>query len=303
MYSIKAITSLTGLTAETLRAWERRYDCITPRRNENGRRSYSQTDLEKLKLLVNLTQNGHAISKIANLSCEQLRQFESLALQQADQQQSSLFIQIVEALRHYQIERCEQLLKRALVACEPIDYARDVLIPALHKVGQLWHEEKINIAQEHMFSSCVKRIVFSMVNNLHQPSKHNPSMLFATPSGEPHEFGILLGYLVAASHHFTCYFVGPDLPGKDIIDACNQLKPDIIVIGMVKNPPEPQTLIELEKLIEHAQTSSSKLWLGGKGANYWLKNHPQPLEGCEFVADIDEFHARSADAFGDSRHR
>jgi DNA-binding transcriptional MerR regulator len=77
MYSIKAITSLTGLTAETLRAWERRYDCITPQRNETGRRSYTQADLDKLKLLVSLTQNGHAISKIANLSCEELQNFQN----------------------------------------------------------------------------------------------------------------------------------------------------------------------------------------------------------------------------------
>lgn len=293
MYSIKAITSLTGLTAETLRAWERRYDCITPKRNENGRRSYSQTDLEKLKLLVNLTRSGHSISKIANLSCEQLRQFESQNPQSDDQQQANLFNQITEALKSYRIERCEQLLKRALVACEPFDYVRDILLPALRLIGQLWHEEKINIAQEHMFSCCVKRIVFSMVNNLHQPSKQNPSMLFATPSGETHEFGILLGCLVAAANQYTCYYVGPDLPGSDIIDACQHLKPDIIVLGMVKNPPEPQTIRELELLIDHAQTGTSKTWLAGAGAGYWLQQHPLPTKVCEFITDIDEFHAKA----------
>jgi transcriptional regulator, MerR family len=48
MYSIKAITLLTGLPAETLRAWERRYASITPARSDNGRRLYSQQDMEKL---------------------------------------------------------------------------------------------------------------------------------------------------------------------------------------------------------------------------------------------------------------
>ncbi len=65
MYSIKAVTALTGLGAETLRAWERRYQAIVPRRDENGRRSYSQLDLERLTLLANLTRQGHAISKVS----------------------------------------------------------------------------------------------------------------------------------------------------------------------------------------------------------------------------------------------
>ncbi|MCQ8102688.1 MerR family transcriptional regulator [Methylomonas sp. SURF-2] len=293
MYSIKAITSITGLTAETLRAWERRYACIEPNRNENGRRSYSQADLEKLKLLVDLTRSGHAISKIANLTCEQLRHFQNQSPEQNDQQQTNLFNQLIEALRHYRIERCEQLLKRAQLAYEPLEYARDILLPALHLIGQLWHEEKINIAQEHMFSNCVKRIVLTMVNNLHQPSRQNPSMLFATPSGEPHEFGILLGCLVAAAQQYTCYYVGPDLPSKDIIDASRHLKPTVIVMGMVKNPPELQTLVQVDQLLHFAETSATAIWLAGAGAQHWLGLHKSPPPGCELISDIDQFHTKA----------
>lgn len=293
MYSVKAITSLTGITAETLRAWERRYDCITPLRNDGGRRSYSQADLEKLKLLVALTRDGHAISKIAHLSCEQLKAFQSQSSEQNDTQSTNLFNQIIDALQQYRIERCEQLLKRALLAYEPVDYARDILLPALRRVGQLWHEEKINIAQEHIFSSCVKRIVQAMVNNLHQPSKQNPSMLFATPSGEPHEFGILLGCLVAAAEQYTCYYVGADLPGRDIIDACRHLTPDILVIGMVKTPPESVTGQEVQQLLDFAQTSQTRIWLAGAGANYWCANQEKLVDQCELISDIDHFHAKT----------
>jgi DNA-binding transcriptional MerR regulator len=293
MYSIKAITSLTGLTAETLRAWERRYDCITPQRNETGRRSYTQADLDKLKLLVSLTQNGHAISKIANLSCEELQNFQNQTSVHTDRPQPNLFNQIIDALQQYQIERVEQLLKKALLAFEPLEYARDILLPSLQMIGQLWHEEKINIAQEHMYTSCVKRIVLTMVNNLHQPSKHNPSMMFATPSGEPHEFGILLGCMIAAAQQYTCYYVGPDLPSLDIIDASKNLKPDVIVLGMVKNPPERQTLQELEILLDFAQTNTTKIWLAGAGANYWFNLYPKTSKCCELITNLDEFHDKA----------
>ncbi|MGY6274567.1 MerR family transcriptional regulator [Methylomonas sp. MgM2] len=293
MYSIKAITTLTGLTPETLRAWERRYQCITPQRNTSGRRSYSQTDLEKLKLLVALTKNGHPIGKLAKFSSEQLRQFLQQTPEQNDLQQANLFNQIIGSLQNYQIEQCEYLLKRALLAYEPLDYARNVLLPALHRVGQLWHESKINVAQEHMFSSCVKRIVLTMVNNLHQPSKRNPSMLFATPSGEMHEFGILLACMIAAAQQYTCYFVGADLPGADIVDASAHLHPDIIVIGMVATPPEQQTLRHLAHIIDFGNANKTQIWLAGSGAEYWFDKQSPPPEACELVSSIDQFHAKA----------
>lgn len=292
MYSIKAITSLTGLTAETLRAWERRYACIVPARNGTGRRFYSQQDLDKLILLANLTSNGHPIGKLANLSFQQLTDFQKQVSVQQKREPTPLLDQIIEALLDYRIERCEQLLKRALLASEPLDYARDVLLPALQKVGDLWHREKINIAQEHMFSSCVKRIVLSMVNNLHRHSKNNPAIMFATPSGEPHEFGILVSCLVAAAQQYNCYYLGADLPAKDILEACRHLKPQTVVLGLVKTPPEPETLMELHQIVEAGKSLQIPVWLGGAGALY-LRNHArEALNGCELITDIDQFNAK-----------
>lgn len=292
MYSIKAITSLTGLTAETLRAWERRYACIVPARTGTGRRFYSQQDLDKLILLANLTSNGHPIGKLANLSCQQLTDFQKQVSVQQKREPMPLLDQIIEALLEYRIERCEQLLKRALLVSEPLDYARDILLPALQKVGDLWHQEKINIAQEHMFSCCVKRIVLSMVNNLHRHSRNNPAMMFATLSGEPHEFGILVSCLVAAAQQYNCYYLGADLPAKDIIEACQHLQPETVVIGLVKTPPEPETLKELRQLVDAGKANQTGVWLGGAGALYLHDHADQALNGCEIITDIDQFNAK-----------
>lgn len=287
MYSIKAITTLTGLSAETLRAWERRYSGITPARSDNGRRVYSQQDLEKLTLLARLTRSGHTISKIAGLDCEALRSLQQSQALHKDAP-DPLLDQVIEAVTDYRIDRCEQLLKRALVASEPLEYARDILLPALKKVGELWHEEKLSIAQEHMFTSCVTRIVFSMVNNLQNASTSSPAILFATPSGEPHECGILLSCLLAAAQQYRCFYLGGNLPGKDIVEAAHHLQPDIIVIGLVKTPPEPATIEQLQIVLNANETA---VWIGGDGATYWHQHSPSP--SCELIADIEHFYNKA----------
>jgi DNA-binding transcriptional MerR regulator len=293
MYSIKAITLLTGLPAETLRAWERRYACITPLRSDTNRRHYSQQDLEKLTLLAQLTSNGHTISKIANFNGEELRELHNQVSVSEIYSQHPLLKQIIDAVLDYRIDRCELLLKRALVASEPLEYARDVLLPALKKVGELWHEDKLSIAQEHMFTCCVNRIVLSMVNNLRNTSTNSPAILFATPSDEPHECGILLGCLLAATLQYRCYFLGANLPGKDIAQATLHLQPDIIVIGLVKTPPESTTLEQLSIVACAQETAASTIWIGGSGATYCHEQSLVPSTRCELITDITHFYNKA----------
>ena len=49
--SVKAVAQLSGVSAHTLRAWEKRHAVVGPLR-VNGRRVYSLADVDKLRLLV-----------------------------------------------------------------------------------------------------------------------------------------------------------------------------------------------------------------------------------------------------------
>ena len=71
LYRIGTVASLTGLSVERLRAWERRYD-ISPAHKEGKTRFYSRSQLDRLKLIKHLIDQGQAISSLATLSSDQL---------------------------------------------------------------------------------------------------------------------------------------------------------------------------------------------------------------------------------------
>ncbi|WP_347989446.1 MerR family transcriptional regulator [Methylomonas sp. AM2-LC] len=292
MYSIKAISSLTGLGAETLRAWERRYGTVAPKRDEGGRRYYSQLDLEHLMLLANLSRQGHSIGKLTGLSISELQKLQQVNKKTQENYQEFIE-QIGTALSEYRFNQCEQMLKRALMAKEPLPYLRDVLIPALIHVGDLWHEQKISIAQEHMFSACVKRILLGMVNSLQSLSGNRPAMMFATPSGEPHEFGVLMCCLLAAEQDFDCYYLGANVPADDLLLAAKKLQIEVLVLGLTKSPTDPETLIELNKLAAASANNNAVIWLGGSALNQLYSESPGSVEQCELIADIDDFYAKA----------
>lgn len=290
MYTIKTVTTLTGISSETLRAWERRYGTVTPVRDAKGRRLYSQEDVERLALLANATQQGFTISKIAGLAKAELLTLINDAPHTINQ--APFFIQVVDALIQYRMEHCETLLKRALVSMDPLSYARDILQPTLQKVGDLWHEGKITITQEHLFSACVKRIILSLVNNMQSYSGPNPRFLFATLSGESHEFGILLPCLLATSQQCSSYYVGPDLPWDDLVRAADQLRPSVIVLSAINTPPPPDMRDSLANMA-NTLPPAIQLWLGGPGALY-LYEHQQLPDRYHYISSLDDFNNRVA---------
>jgi len=64
---------LAGLPVETLRVWERRYDLSETRRSARGQRLYTAAQVQRLGLLKQLVDQGHAIGQIAHLPLESLR--------------------------------------------------------------------------------------------------------------------------------------------------------------------------------------------------------------------------------------
>ncbi len=73
-YRIGAASRLTGISADTLRVWERRYSVVTPGRSPRGGRRYSREDVSRLALVKQLVDAGHAIGSVASLGTEALQE-------------------------------------------------------------------------------------------------------------------------------------------------------------------------------------------------------------------------------------
>ena len=71
LYRIGAVARLTGVAVERLRAWDRRHG-LAPARRDGKTRFYSRAQLERLKRIKQLIDQGQAISSLVDLSDEQL---------------------------------------------------------------------------------------------------------------------------------------------------------------------------------------------------------------------------------------
>ncbi|MDA1872939.1 MerR family transcriptional regulator [Bacillus cereus group sp. BY112LC] len=66
-YNIKAVSNIIGVQPSTLRAWERRYQIIAPKRNQAGYRLYTEEHIRILKWLMEKVSSGMMIGQAVQL--------------------------------------------------------------------------------------------------------------------------------------------------------------------------------------------------------------------------------------------
>ena len=220
-YPIRAVSRLTGLGIDTLRAWERRHSAVTPVRDDRGR-MYTDADIARLRLLRGAVEHGHSIGRLAGLTDAELRHLATMAgtstgptldpLRRTSLDTTAL----ASALQKYDAAGIDQQIGRLAAVLPPLELLRDVLMPVLAQVGDDWRRGSARIAQEHLMSSTMRSILGAFLRLYARP-KVSTRLLFATLAGERHEIGTLGAAMLAASSGLGVAYLGPDLPARDIV--------------------------------------------------------------------------------------
>jgi MerR family transcriptional regulator, light-induced transcriptional regulator len=259
-YSIKAVSEATGLTVETLRAWERRYRVIEPKRGAGGHRLYSARDVSRLRRLRETTARGHPIGKIAHLSNDALsRLLADSGGEEAAAQ--SLVERILTAVGKYRPTECDQVMAMAFALLPPFDVVHSVLSPALREVGERWQRGEISIAQERIASNCARRQLAALLHTFNSIAK-GPAVVFATLSGERHELGILMHAALAASLRLRAYYLGPDLPAEEAARCALKINATAVAVGLVMRDQLESSVAQLQGL-RRRLPEVTEIWLGG----------------------------------------
>lgn len=270
LYPIRAVSKLTGISIDTLRAWERRHNVVTPQRDERGR-LYSDADVQRLRLLNAAVEKGHAISRLASLSDEDLKTLianpaaTSSAAVVLEAAQTDEFAPVprsvmsaIERLDYLEAERELSLLAAVL---PPRELVHRVALPLMREVGDGWHQGLLSVAQEHMTSALLRNLFGALIPQ-HQKTAPAGKLLFVTPSGEQHEFGILASAMLAVGGGLGAIYLGVNLPGEEIVLAAQKTAPQAVVLGFIGANGAKAAITEIHKVAQNLP-SHIELWIGG----------------------------------------
>lgn len=257
--NLSAVVRLIGINENTLRAWERRYNAVTPARDPQGRRLYSDAEVNRIQLLWSLVKEGHSIGLIAQRSNDELQDLlkKSLSpqvsqLKEVNSNLERLLNSIIKSLEKFDLETLHQNLQRARFDLNIKEIVVDLVKPLMGRVGVLSLTNELSIAQEHLLSSLLR----DYLGNIHQslsPYDFNArrlskSVCITTREGDLHEFNILLASILSNLYQFKTYYLGPNMPAQDLAESCNILKPDFLVLGFTYLPSSREIISPEEYL-------------------------------------------------------
>jgi DNA-binding transcriptional MerR regulator len=268
-YPIRAVSKMTGIGIDTLRAWERRYGAVTPLRDDRGR-TYTEADVGRLRLLSGAVEQGHSIGRLAGLSNDQLRDLcvaaGAVAAPGADPARRAPIdaTPLITALRHYDAVAIDQELSRLASVLRPLELLQDVVMPVLTRVGDDWHSQRARIAHEHLMSSTMRNLLGAFLR-LYARREASVRLLFATPSEERHEIATLGAAMLAASAGLGVSYLGPDLPAREIVDSVEPAGAQVLVLGLTTAAADRARERELKTIVRELP-AGIELWAGGRGA-------------------------------------
>ena len=269
MFPVKAAAELTGLTPETLRAWERRHGAVTPRRDAGGRRLYDTAMIERLARLYRLTERGHPIRDLAPMDDAALERLLEQGRQAGYGPVADLPDRMLEAVSEYRVDAFDRDLQLAIATMPVTVLVTRVVVPLLREVGARWADGRLEIAQERIVSSQLRSRLLSVLDQ--HPRERPPRVLFATLPGEPHELGLLGAALHAHDAGAPVLYLGTQLPPLELGRVAARLDADAVALSSVDPGQAPCALAGLRAL-HTALPERVSVWVGGANAPYLVES-------------------------------
>lgn len=267
--SIAAVERDTGIGKDTLRVWERRYGFPTPGRDANDERTYPMAQVEKLRVIKRLMDQGHRPGRIVAQSIDAL---QHLSRGEASLQPHPAAGEVharedlVACITLLQMQDHEGLCRELLKMLSQAGLQRfviDVVAPLTVMVGNAWARGDLAVHEEHLYTETISRLLRQAIAAV---PKHThaaaPTVLLTTFPQEAHGLGLLMVESLLTLQGCRCVSLGTQTPVRDIAQAALAHGADVVALSFSVNMNLNHVvdgLTELRLLLP----TSVQVWVGG----------------------------------------
>ena len=283
--SIAAVERDTGLSKDTLRVWERRYGFPSPVRDAYGERAYPLDQVEKLRVIKRLLDNGHRPGRVVTMSVEELQSIgESLAAapQRFTAAGNTDLREYIVAIKSHDVQGLRRQLGQAMMRLGVGSFVCDVIAPLNVMVGDAWMRGQIEVFEEHMYTESVNIVLRNAISAGPNASEQaSPRVLLTTFPQEPHGLGLLMAEVMLALEGANCISLGTQTPIWDIVLAATAHKADIVALSFTASQNPNYVSHGLDEL-RSKLPAHIKIWAGGGCPII----HRKSIEGVMAITDL-----------------
>ena len=270
MMNIAAVERDTGLGKDTLRVWERRYGFPQPQRDANGERLYSSAQVERLRLIRRLMDQGLRPGRLVPASDEELLSLAgtsvpAIALMPTDPTDApGVVAQLLALIKAHDAPGLRQGLNQAMMRQGLHRFVLDTVVALNQSVGVAWRRGEIEVFAEHLYSEQLQSLLRQAISSLPNSIDGRPRILLTTVPEERHGLGLLMVEGVLTLDGATCISLGTQTPLLDICQGAQAHGVDIVALSFSTAFPARQ-IVPLLTQLRGVLPSAVELWAGGAG--------------------------------------
>lgn len=257
-HPIQVAARRSGLSTHVVRAWEKRYQAVAPKRSGSARRLYSDAEVARLTLLRRVTEAGWRIGDVAGLPDEKLAQLlkdEGIASTQSLAPAPEIEAPSAEQLVRLALDAVARLdgpaliriLERVATSHSTPAMMETVIAPVMAAVGERWRVGRMRACHEHFVSAHLRSFLGDALAQASTVSE-GPVLLVTTPSAQTHEIGALMAAVIAARAGWRVMFLGPSLPADEIAFAADLTRAKAIALSIAYPADDPRLPAQLLRL-------------------------------------------------------
>jgi DNA-binding transcriptional MerR regulator/methylmalonyl-CoA mutase cobalamin-binding subunit len=276
--SIGALARATGVPVETLRTWERRYGFPQPVRKPSGHRTYPAASVEHLRRVARLLARGHRPAEVLSLEVSELDDLLALSdgsVEPAGERALDTPVatpgaldQVIESMLRAAAAMDRRGLLRELRSqwsrLGPVRFLDEVAGVFLVRVGEAWHDGRLEVRHEH-FASAVVADFLREAREPYDAQARGPQVVAATLPGDGHVGGLLMASVLLAVRGRRVVYLGASTPVAQIVEAARAAQAQAVAISVSPSVPRARVTRALVQLRRELPKRTA-LWVGGAGA-------------------------------------
>lgn len=233
VHSIGDVARLTGLSIATLRAWETRYQVVSPHRSGHGIRRYDDEQVVKLTRMRELVEAGIPPRRAAGMVDESDTGTVTSPLLDHD----SLLRSRSER------GRLESVIAETF-ALAPVERVIDQwLMPSMHRVGEAWASGDLDVSEEHLISAAVMHRLAAVFSTIRASG---PRVVVGLPAGSRHELPALALAVCLRRQDVDVVYLGADVPARSWPVVLHRFRPPAAVVGVTTSADVGQARAAVE---------------------------------------------------------
>jgi methanogenic corrinoid protein MtbC1 len=281
--TIGAMSQATGIPANTLRTWERRYNFPEPQRTDAGQRLYDPALIGHLRLVHQALEAGHRPRQVLGLAEEQLRRLLDKSSAPAPQVPrgpagATVTETWLQAVQHLDSNTLLGGMRAEAARLGVMRMLTERAGPFMVEMGEAWRQGRIQIFQEHWASEHLRGFLAETWQPLASAAA-GPAVVASTLPHDRHDLGLHMAVTIMAMCGWRVVYLGRDTPVDDIAAAVDRSEAPAVLISISQWTAPDLAHAHLEQLRARLDPSVYLL-VGGAGS-------PGALPGITHLSGLE----------------